>query len=197
MEITAQMVKQLREKTGAGMMDCKKVLVEANGDFDKAASLLREKGIAKAASKEGRTTAEGVIATYVHTGDKLGVMVEVNCETDFVARTDQFKTFARDIAMHIAAAAPLCVKREDLDPAVIEKEREIYRQQALNEGKPPNIAEKIVEGRMEKYFADVVLLEQPYIKDNDKTVGALVTEMIATLGENINIRRFARFRLGD
>ncbi|MFQ6008917.1 MAG: translation elongation factor Ts [Candidatus Zixiibacteriota bacterium] len=197
MDITAQMVKQLREKTGAGMMDCKKVLVEAQGDFEKAASLLREKGIAKAVSKEGRTTAEGVIATYVHTGDKLGVIVEVNCETDFVARTEQFKTFARDIAMHIAATAPLCVRRENLEPALIEKEREIYRQQALHEGKPPNIAEKIVDGRMEKFFADVVLMEQPYVKDSDKTVATLVKEMIASLGENINIRRFARFRLGD
>jgi elongation factor Ts len=197
MDITAQMVKQLREKTGAGMMDCKKVLVEAHGDFEKAASLLREKGIAKAVSKEGRTTAEGVIATYVHTGDKLGVMVEINCETDFVARTSQFKTLARDMAMHIAATAPLCVKREELDPALVEKEREIYRQQALHEGKPTNIAEKIVDGRMEKFFADVVLMEQPFVKDNDKTVTTLVKEMIATLGENINIRRFARFRLGD
>ncbi len=197
MDITAQMVKQLREKTGAGMMDCKKVLVEAHGDFEKAASLLREKGIAKAVSKEGRTTAEGVIATYVHTGDKLGVMVEINCETDFVARTNQFKTLARDIAMHIAATAPLCVKREELDPALVEKEREIYRQQALNEGKPATIAEKIVDGRLEKFFADVVLMEQPFVKDNDKTVATLVKEMIATLGENINIRRFARFRLGD
>jgi elongation factor Ts len=197
MEVTAQMVKQLREKTGAGMMDCKKVLVEAHGDFEKAASLLREKGIAKAVSKEGRTTAEGVIATYVHTGDKLGVMVEINCETDFVARTNQFKTLARDIAMHIAATAPLCLKREELDPDLVEKEREIYRQQALHEGKPANIAEKIVDGRMEKFFADVVLMEQPFVKDNDKTVATLVKEMIATIGENINIRRFARFRLGD
>jgi elongation factor Ts len=197
MDITAQMVKQLREKTGAGMMDCKKVLIEAHGDFEKAASLLREKGIAKAVSKEGRTTAEGVIATYVHTGDKLGVMVEINCETDFVARTNQFKTLARDIAMHIAATAPLCVKREELDPALVEKEREIYRQQALHEGKPANIAEKIVDGRLEKFFADVILMEQPFVKDNDKTVATLVKEMIATLGENINIRRFARFRLGD
>ena len=197
MEITAHMVKQLREKTGAGMMDCKKVLVEADGDFERAASLLREKGIAKAAAKEGRTTAEGVIATYVHTGDKLGVMVEINCETDFVARTDQFKIFSRDMAMHIAATAPLCVRREEIDPALVEKERLIYRQQALHEGKPASIADKIVDGRLEKYFADVVLMEQPFVKDNDKSVGALVKEMIATLGENIIIRRFARFRLGD
>ncbi len=197
MEITAQMVKELREKTGAGMMDCKKALVEAGGDTEKATSLLREKGIAKAASKEGRTTAEGVIATYVHTGDKLGVMVEVKCETDFVARTDNFKTFARDIAMHIAASAPLCVRREELDPSVIEKEREIYRQQALNEGKPEKIVDKIVDGKLEKYYSEVVLMEQPYVKDSDRTVGDFVKDMIATLGENITISRFARFRLGE
>jgi len=197
MEITAQMVKGLREKTGAGMMDCKKVLVEAEGDFEKAFSLLREKGIAKAISKQGRMTAEGVIATYVHTGDKLGVMVEVNCETDFVARTEKFKAFARDIAMHIAATSPLCVKREELDPDLVEKERGIYHQQALHEGKPEKIAEKIIEGRLEKYYSDVVLMEQPFVKDNDKTVADFIKEMIAGLGENINIRRFSRFRLGD
>lgn len=197
MGITAQMVKELREKTGAGMMDCKKVLVEADGDFEKATSLLREKGIAKAASKQGRTTAEGVIATYVHTGDKLGVMVELNCETDFVARTDKFKTFARDIAMHIAASSPLCVKRDELDPVLVEKERGIYRLQALNEGKPEKIVDRIVEGRLEKYYSDVVLMEQPYVKDHDKTVADFIKEMIAGLGENININRFARFRLGE
>ena len=197
MEITAQMVKTLREKTGAGMMDCKKVLVEAAGDFDKATSLLREKGMATAASKKGRVTAEGVIATYVHTGDKLGVMVEVNCETDFVARTDKFKTFARDIAMHIAAAAPLCVAREDLDASVIDNEREIYRRQALHEGKPEKVVDKIVEGRLEKYYSDVVLLEQPYVKDHDRSVADFIQEMIAGLGENICISRFARFRLGE
>ena len=191
------MVKELREKTGAGMMDCKKALSEAKGDFARAAEYLREKGIAKAASKEGRRTAEGVIATYVHTGDKLGVMVEINCETDFVARTDNFKAFSRDIAMHIAASSPLCVKRDELDQELINKEREIYRQQALNEGKPEKIIDKIIDGKIEKYFAEVALLEQPFVKDNDQTVEEYVTSMVASLGENIQIRRFARFRLGE
>ena len=197
MNITAQMVKELREKTGAGMMDCKKALVEAGGDSDKATFVLREKGIAKAASKAGRTTAEGVIATYVHTGDKLGVMVEINCETDFVARTDKFKTFARDVAMHIAASSPLCLRREDIDSSLVDGERKVYRQQALNEGKPEKIIDKIVEGRLEKYYSEVVLMEQPYVKDNDKTITDYVKDMITTLGENINISRFARFRLGE
>jgi elongation factor Ts len=197
MHITAQMVKELRAKTGAGMMDCKKALVETDGDSDKATFVLREKGIAKATSKAGRTTAEGVIATYVHTGDKLGVMVEINCETDFVARTDKFKTFARDVAMHIAASSPLCLRREDVDSSLVDGERKIYRQQALNEGKPEKIIDKIVEGRLEKYYSEVVLTEQPYVKDNDKTIADFVKDMIATLGENINISRFARFRLGE
>lgn len=197
MDITAQMVKELREKTGAGMMDCKKALVEASGDSDKATFVLREKGIAKAASKAGRTTAEGVIATYVHTGDKLGVMVEINCETDFVARTDKFKTFARDVAMHIAASSPLCLRREDIDSSLVDGERKVYRQQALNEGKPEKIVDKIVEGRLEKYYSEVVLMEQPYVKDNDKTIADFVKDMIAALGENINISQFARFRLGE
>jgi elongation factor Ts len=197
MNITAQMVKELRGKTGAGMMDCKKALVEAGGDSDKAIFVLREKGIAKAASKAGRTTAEGVIATYVHTGDKLGVMVEINCETDFVARTDKFKTFARDVAMHIAASSPLCLRREDIDSSLVDGERKVYRQQALNEGKPEKIVDKIVEGRLEKYYSEVVLMEQPYVKDNDKTIADFVKDMIAALGENINISQFARFRLGE
>ena len=197
MNITAQMVKELREKTGVGMMDCKKALVEAGGDADKAIFVLRKKGIAKAASKAGRTTAEGVIATYVHTGDKLGVMVEINCETDFVARTDKFKTFARDVAMHIAASSPSCLRREDIDSFLVDGERKVYRQQALNEDKPEKIVDKIVEGRLEKYYSEVVLIEQPYVKDNDKTIADFVKDMIATLGENIIISRFARFRLGE
>ncbi len=197
MEITAKMVKELRDSTGAGMMDCKKALAEAKGDFKKAVEHLREQGIAKAASKEGRKTAEGVIATYVHTGDKLGVMVEINCETDFVARTDNFKAFSRDIAMHIAASSPLCVKRDELDEELVQKERDIYRQQALNEGKPEKIIDKIVDGKLDKYFAEVVLLEQPFVKDNDLTVEEYVKNMIGSLGENMQIRRFARFRLGE
>jgi elongation factor Ts len=197
MDITANMVKELRERTGAGMMDCKKALAEASGDMDKAITKLREKGIAKAASKEGRKTAEGVIASYIHAGDKLGVMVEINCETDFVARTDQFKTFTRDIAMHIAASNPLAVSRDQLNPELLEKEKEIFRFQAAKEGKPANIVEKIVDGRVEKFYAETVLLEQPFVKDNDKTVEELVKEMIGSLGENIQIKRFARFRLGE
>ncbi len=197
MGISAQQVKELREKTGAGMMDCKKALQEVGGDLEKAAVYLREQGIAKAASKEGRATAEGVIATYVHAGDKLGVMVEINCETDFVARTDQFREFTKNVAMHIAASAPLCVSREEIDEKVVAQEREVYRQQALNEKKPEKIIDKIVDGKMEKFFAESVLLEQPYVKDGDKTVGELVNEMIASLGENIRIRRFVRYRLGE
>ena len=197
MEVSAKMVKELREQTGAGMMDCKKALVESAGDYEKAVVYLREAGISKAAKKEGRSTAEGVIATYVHAGDKLGVMVEINCETDFVARTDPFKEFGRNIAMHIAASAPLCVEREELDQEAIEKEREIYRHQALKEGKPEKIVDKIVDGKVEKYYSEVVLLEQPFVKDSDKTVGEYVKETIGALGENMRVRRFSRFRLGE
>ncbi|HKK21302.1 MAG TPA: translation elongation factor Ts [candidate division Zixibacteria bacterium] len=197
MEITAKMVKELREQTGAGMMDCKKALSESEGNFDKAVEHLREQGIAKAAKKEGRKTAEGVIATYVHTGDKLGVMVEINCETDFVARTPEFKDFCKDIAMHIAATNPLCVTRDELNHELIEKEKEIYRHQAENEGKPEKVIDKIVEGRVEKYYAEVVLLEQPFVKDNDQTVDDFVKKMVGQVGENIVLKRFARFRLGE
>ncbi|MDH4156710.1 MAG: translation elongation factor Ts [candidate division Zixibacteria bacterium] len=197
MQITAKMVKELRDKTGAGMMDCKKALTEAAGDFGKAVDYLRKKGITKAAARAGRATGEGIIATYVHAGDKLGVMVEINCETDFVARTDQFKAFGKDVAMHIAASAPLCVGREMVDSALLEKEREIYREQAAKEGKPEKILDKIVEGRIEKYYSEVVLLEQPFVKDSDKSVGSILKEIIGALGENIIIKRFARFRLGE
>jgi elongation factor Ts len=197
MQISAKMVKELRDKTGAGMMDCKKALSEADGDIDKAVKVLREKGIAKAASKAGRTAAEGVIASYIHAGDKLGVLVEVACETDFVARTDQFKVFTRDIAMHVAASAPVCVSREEVDQAVLDKERDIYRQQAVNEGKPEKVIDRIVDGKLEKYLSEIVLLEQAFVKDTDKTVGDVVKEMIANLGENILVKRFCRFRLGE
>ena len=197
MQITAKMVKELRDKTGAGMMDCKKALTETEGDFEKAVDFLRKKGIAKAAARAGRATGEGIIATYVHAGDKLGVMVEINCETDFVARTDQFKAFGKDVAMHIAASAPLCVDREQVDAALLEKEREIYREQAVKEGKPEKILDKIVDGRVEKYYSEVVLLEQPFVKDSDKSVGDFLKEIIGALGENIVIKRFARFRLGE
>jgi len=197
MEISAKMVKELREKTGAGMMDCKKALTETKGDFEKAIDFLREKGIAKAASKAGRATKEGIIASYIHAGSKLGVLVEINCETDFVARTDDFQSFAKDIAMQVAAANPLAVKREEIDTNLVEKEREIYRQQALNEGKPEKIVDKIVDGKLEKYYSEVCLLEQPFVKDGDKSIKDVVTDTIAKLGENIEISRFVRFQLGE
>lgn len=197
MEITAKMVKELRDKTGAGMMDCKKALGKTEGDVEKAVTVLREQGIAKASSKAGRATTEGAVVPYIHPGDKLGVLVEINCETDFVARTDAFKEFARNVAMHIAASAPFCVNREDVDPKLIEEERAIYRAQAEKDGKPANIIDKIVDGRIEKYYNEVVLLEQPYVKDTDMSVGDLVKETIGSLGENIQIKRFTRFRLGE
>jgi len=197
MEITAQAVKELREKSGAGMMDCKRVLQEADGDLEKAMQLLRERGIAKAAKKEGRATKEGIIYSYIHPGDKLGVLVELNCETDFVARTDDFRALAKELAMQVAAAGPLVVAPENLSEDMIAKEREIYRQQALNEGKPEKVVDKIVDGKIKKYQQEVCLLLQPYIKDQDKTVSDLVTETVAKLGENISVRRFARFRLGE
>ncbi len=196
-EITAAMVKQLRDKTGAGMMDCKKALQEAEGDFDKAAEILRKKGIAKAAKRADREANEGVVTAYIHPGSKLGVLVEVNCETDFVANTDDFQSFAKNIAMHIAASNPLAIRREDLDQEVLNKEKEIYREQALAQGKPEHIVDKIVEGRLEKYYSEVCLMEQPYVKDPDKTIKDLVTETIAKVGENITIKRFARFRIGE
>jgi elongation factor Ts len=197
MEISASQVKALREMTGAGMMDCKKALADAGGNTDEAVKILRERGIAKAATKSGRETSEGIIASYIHPGDKLGVLVEIACETDFVARTDQFRQFTRDVAMHVAASAPVCIRREEIDPELIEQEREIYRTQARNEGKPEKILDKIVDGKLEKYFSEVVLEEQPFVKDNDKTVGDYLKETIGSLGENIQIKRFARFRLGE
>jgi elongation factor Ts len=196
-EITAQMVKELREKTGAGMMDCKRALSESGGDMDAAIKHLREQGIAAASKKAGRTTSEGIIYSYIHPGDKLGVLVEINCETDFVARTDDFRDFAKDVAMQIAAADPRVIERDQLDAGVIEAEKDVYRAQAAIEGKPEKVIEKIVSGKMDKYYSEVCLLEQPFVKDNDRTVGDLVTEIIAKLGENINIRRFARYRLGE
>ena len=197
MDITASMVKDLREKTGAGMMDCKKALTETKGDMDKAITKLRELGLAKAAKKAGREANEGIIHAYIHPGDKLGVLVEVNCETDFVARTDDFKALCKDIAMQIAAANPLVVRREELDQEKINAEREIYKAQALKEGKPEKIVEKIVDGRLEKYYQEVVLMEQAFIKDQDKTVNDILTEAIAKMGENMSIKRFVRFRLGE
>jgi elongation factor Ts len=195
--VTAQMVKELRERTGAPMMDCKSALTETQGDMEKAVDFLRKKGLAAAAKKAGRIAAEGAVGSYIHGGGKLGVLVEVNCETDFVARTDEFQELVRDIAMHIAAAEPRFVRREEVTQDVLDREREIFRDQATASGKPANVVEKIVTGKMEKYYAEFVLLEQPFVKDSDKTVGQLITERIAKIGENIQIRRFVRFKLGE
>ena len=196
-EITAAMVKELREKSGVGMMDCKNALTESGGDFEKALDVLRKKGIAKAAKRADREAKEGVIYSYIHPGSKLGVLVEINCETDFVANTDDFQAFAKNIAMHIAAASPLAIKREELEQAVVDKEMEIFIDQAKASGKPDNIIEKIAQGRIEKYYAEVCLLEQAYVKDMDVTIQQLLTETISKVGENINIKRFARFRIGE
>lgn len=196
-QITAAMVKDLRETTGAGMMDCKKALVAVDGNKEKAIDWLREKGMAAAAKKDGRVAAEGACVSYIHAGGKIGVLVEVNCETDFVAKTEDFLGFARDIAMQIAAANPTCIRREEVDAAAVDHEREVLRQQALNEGKPEKIVEKMVEGRLEKYYKEVCLMEQPFVKDPDKTIEQLVKEKIAKIGEKISIRRFTRYQLGE
>jgi elongation factor Ts len=194
--ISAELVKELREKTGVGMMECKKALTETNGDCEKALDLLRQKGLATAQKKAGRTASEGLIESYIHMG-KIGTLVEVNCETDFVARTEDFKELARDIAMHIAATNPLYLSREDVPQDVLEHEKEIYRSQVTN--KPPQVVEKIIEGKLEKFYTDMCLLDQIFVKDPDqkKKVKDIVTDKIAKLGENIIIRRFARFQLGE
>jgi len=179
------------------MMDCKRALTEADGDAEKAIEILRTRGIAKAEDRMGRTAKEGLVSTYIHTGNKLGVMIEVNSETDFVARTDEFQAFTRDLAMHIAASAPIAVSREDLDQEVLERERKIYREQALEDGKPENVVDRIVDGKIEKYYQEVCLLEQPYVKDPDKTVKDLHNELVAQCGENVTIRRFVRYVLGE
>ncbi|MBO9609320.1 MAG: translation elongation factor Ts [Paenibacillaceae bacterium] len=195
--VTAGMVKELREKTGAGMLDCKKALESADGDLAKATDILREKGLAAAANKAGRIATEGAVGSYIHAGGRIGVLVEVNCETDFVAKTDQFKDFVKDIAMQISASSPKYVRREEVPQAELDHEREILKAQALAEGKPEKIVEKMVEGRLGKYYEEFCLLEQPFIKDPDKTIAQLVNEKIATIGENISIRRFVRFELGE
>ncbi len=197
MEITAQKVKELRERSGAGMMDCKSALVETQGDIETAVDLLRKKGLAAADKKAGRVAAEGAVGSYIHAGGKLGVLVEVNCETDFVARTDQFQELVKDIAMHIAAAEPRFVRREEVTADVLDRERAIYREQTIAAGKPEKMIDKIVEGKVEKFYSEAVLMEQPYVKNPDQTVGELVVEKIAKIGENIQIRRFSRFRLGE
>lgn len=195
--ITAEMVKDLRERTGAGMMDCKKALVETDGDMDKAVDFLREKGLAAAAKRAGRVAAEGIIEAYIHGAGRIGVLLELNCETDFVAKTDDFRALARDIAMQIAASNPGYVRREEVSAEIIAHEREVLRAQAMNEGKPANIAEKMVEGRLEKFYKENCLMEQPFIKDPDTTVTQLITAKIAKIGENISIRRFVRYQLGE
>ncbi len=196
-EITAALVKQLRERTGAGMMDCKKALQEAGGNLEEAEVVLRKKGIAAAAKKASRATKQGIIGTYVHAGAQLGVMIEVNCETDFVARTDDFKELVHDLAMQVAAADPKWVRPEDVPAEVIEKEREIARERALSEGKPEKVIDRIVEGRLGKFFEEVCLYKQPFIKDNNATIEDVIKQKIAKLGENITVSRFVRFKVGE
>ena len=197
MMVTAAMVKELRERTGAGMLDCKKALEKTDGDIEKAIDLLREKGLAAAAKKAGRITAEGMVGSYIHMGGRIGVLIEVNCETDFVAKTEGFKEFVKNMAMQVAASKPLYVSRDEVPGDVLEKERQILRQQAINEGKPEKIADKMVEGRIEKFFKETCLLEQPYIRDPEVSVQQVLTETIAKIGENISIRRFVRYEMGE
>ena len=196
MEISAKMVKELREATNCGMMDCKKALAECDGDMDKAVEYLRKKGIASAAKKEGRATSQGIVGSYIHMGGKVGVLVEVACETDFVARTDTFQEFVHNVAMHIAAAKPLAVTRDEVDGSLVEKEKDIYAAQMREQGKPEAMIEKIVVGKVDKYYSDVVLLEQKYVKDPDMTVEDYLKSIIGALGENMQIKRFARFEIG-
>lgn len=197
MSITAAQVNELRKATGAGLMDCKKALAETGGDHEKAIDYLRKKGLAAASKKAGRVASEGMVGSYIHAGGKIGVLVEVNCETDFVARNENFQAFVKDIAMHIAAAAPQFVRREEVTADVVEREKEIYRAKARETGKPENIIEKIIEGQVNKFYADICLLEQPYVKDSDKSVQQFLNETIASIGENISIRRFVRYALGE
>ena len=197
MAISAEQVKALRDQTGAGMMECKKALVEAEGDFEKAVTILRERGLAAAAKRSDRETQEGIVGHYIHAGGKLGVLLEVNCETDFVASTDEFQDLVRDIAMQIAAANPSHVRREDASTEDVEKEQAIYRKQALDSGKPEKVVDRIVEGKLNKYYSEVCLYEQPFIKDPEQTVEALIKSRIATLKENISVKRFVRFKVGE
>lgn len=196
MNITSQMVKELRDKTNAGMMDCKKALTETGGDMEKAVDFLRQKGLAVAQKRAGRATSEGIIEAYIHAGGKLGVMVEISCETDFVAKTDGIKEFARDIAMQVAAANPVAISRDEVAPELVAREQEIYRQQALDSGKPAQIVDKIIGGKIEKFFTEICLLEQKFVKNQDITIQDLLNALIAQMGENITIKRFARFQVG-
>lgn len=197
MTITAAMVKELREKTGAGMMDCKNALNKTDGDLEKAVDYLRAQGIAKAEKKSSRTASDGLIWAYIHQGNKLGALVEVNCETDFVAKTEEFQNFVKDVAMQVAASAPMAIRREDVDPDILAREKAIYKEQIINEGKPEHIADKIVTGKLEKFYKDNVLLEQAFFKDPEKTIEIYMKETIGKLGENIQITRFSRFVLGE
>jgi elongation factor Ts len=197
LEISAAMVKELRIKTGAGMMDCKAALAAVDGDFEKAIDFLRKKGLSAATKRSSKAAKDGTIVSYIHMGGKIGVMVEINCETDFVAKTADFQTMARDIAMHIAASNPLCVRPEDVPDVTMEREKEIYRSQLREEKKPEKIWDKIIEGKLKKYYEDICLTEQKFVKNQDISVGTLITNMIAKTGENIIIRRFARFQLGE
>lgn len=196
MNITSQMVKELRDKTGAGMMDCKEALTAVEGDFEKAIDYLRKKGMSAATKRSSKAAKDGVIASYIHMGGKIGVLVEVNCETDFVAKTEDFTTMARDIAMHVAASNPIYVRADEIPPEALEREKTIYREQLMAEKKPEKIWDKIIDGKLKKYYEDVCLVDQKFIKNSDITVGTLITSMIAKTGENIIIRRFARFQLG-
>jgi elongation factor Ts len=195
-EVNAQMIKELRTRTNAGVMDCKEALQEAGGDMEKAVDFLRKKGLATALKRAGRETSEGLVHSYIHTGGKIGVLVEVNCETDFVAKTDEFNTFVKNLAMHIAAAKPLGIRREDIPEQVIQREEEIYRAQAIEMGKPEKILDKIVQGKMEKFHKESCLLEQQYVRDPDITIEDLIHDMVAKAGENIGVRRFVRYQLG-
>ncbi len=197
MEITSLMVKELRTKTGAGMMDCKEALAAAEGDFEKAIDFLRKKGLSAATKRSSKAAKDGTIASYIHMGGRIGVMVEINCETDFVAKTEDFQTMARDIAMHIAASNPQCVRSEEIPEEALDREKEIYRSQLREEKKPEKIWDKIIEGKLKKYYEDVCLVDQKFVKNQDITVGTLISNMIAKTGENIVIRRFARFQLGE
>ena len=196
-DISAQAVKELRERTGAGFMDCKRALEETDGDMDKAVARLREKGLAAAAKRADRDAKDGLVESYIHPGNRVGVLIEVNCETDFVARTDDFKNLVKGIAMHIAAMGPIAVRREEIAADLVASERAIYIEQVRAEGKPEAIVEKIVDGKINKWYSEVVLLDQPYVKDDKKTVGGLIQEAVARMGENIQVRRFAKYRLGQ
>jgi len=197
LEISTELVKELREKTGVGIMDCKNALQESNGDINKAVDILRKKGIAKAQKREGRITSEGQIQSYVHMGGKIGVLIEVNCETDFSAKTEDFTNFTKNLAMHIAASNPIAISPENLPPEIVEREKEIYRAQAVKLGKPEKVVEKIVEGKLRKFFSEACLLNQAYVKDPDMTIQDLLNELKAKTGENIAIKRFVRFQLGE